>query len=576
MIGSQRSRPAAALVFAAFALLLGLAPPASAETTLGVQPDGKIVHAGFAYPGFGALIRYLPNGELDRSFGNEGIAIERRLEPFSALALQPDGAILAAAPRAGSDGPRPLFGRFLADGSADPGFGSAGLGLSPVEPILGAWPTAIVPRADGSILLGTNHCCFKYAPPGFASVEQFAGSGPFGGELSRLSHVGSWSEPFEITDLLPLADGSLIGAGRGPKVNSGGPNEELPMLVRFQAGAPGGYDHAFAGGAGFAFGTGTRFTAVAASAGGGYLVTGSGFTGPQTTVSRFDAGGVLDGSYATGGTYGASFGVTSNLTDVVGTPDGGAIAVGYAFTGVDPEFRERPCQDCTRAVVLKLDATGAPDPSFGQNGVLLLGGSGPVPALRGESVVLLADGRILLAGTGEGDGQPSVLVRLLPDGSLDSSFGNGGAAVTTPCGESRSERLAAGCISRLKFSLRVKHAGSRQPVLQLKVRPRESWAGIQGLQLILPGRFELHRQRIERRGGLHWALPGDPTPEAPKLHRRSVNFTRVGGTRAVRLRLSRGAFTATGAHRRLKRLPFRVKVKMAPPVETRTATLRRP
>src|SRR5262249_36878452 len=41
-----------------------------------LQPDGKLVAAGFSTgsPGQLALVRYLPNGHLDGSFGNGGIA----------------------------------------------------------------------------------------------------------------------------------------------------------------------------------------------------------------------------------------------------------------------------------------------------------------------------------------------------------------------------------------------------------------------------------------------------------------------------------------------------------------------
>ena len=68
-----------------------------------IQPDGKIVVAGGAFPLFTFLgnfevVRYNPNGSLDRSFGNGGIVTTTFPEGSYAfdVALQPDGKIIAA------------------------------------------------------------------------------------------------------------------------------------------------------------------------------------------------------------------------------------------------------------------------------------------------------------------------------------------------------------------------------------------------------------------------------------------------------------------------------------------------
>src|ERR1700749_324170 len=90
---------------AVVAVALGGAP-ATADASVGnfamaVQPDGKVVVAGgggLAPEGgkeFGAVVRYLPNGGLDRSFGGgDGVVFDRSSEPFAAVALQPDGRIV--------------------------------------------------------------------------------------------------------------------------------------------------------------------------------------------------------------------------------------------------------------------------------------------------------------------------------------------------------------------------------------------------------------------------------------------------------------------------------------------------
>src|SRR5687768_4348044 len=77
------------------------------------------------------------------------------------------------------------------------------------------------------------------------------------------------------------------------------------------------------------------------------------------------------------------------------------------------------------------NADGTLDTSFGIGGKVLTPGAGDdIDSLIGVSI--RPDGKILLAGTG-GDGhggQGFILLRYLPDGSLDSSFGNKGRVVT--------------------------------------------------------------------------------------------------------------------------------------------------
>jgi uncharacterized delta-60 repeat protein len=118
-----------------------------------LQPDGRIVAAGRArkigVAGSFALARYLPNGQLDPSFGGDGLVTT----PASgggivrALALQSDGKIVAA----GSSGPSDsAVARYNPDGSLDGSFGGdgmlvGGLGLSIASDV--------VVQRDGKILV---------------------------------------------------------------------------------------------------------------------------------------------------------------------------------------------------------------------------------------------------------------------------------------------------------------------------------------------------------------------------------------------------------------------------------------
>jgi uncharacterized delta-60 repeat protein len=72
--------------------------------------------------------------------------------------------------------------------------------------------------------------------------------------------------------------------------------------------------------------------------------------------------------------------------------------------------------------LVRLLPNGTLDPSFGGDGVVISDFGGYEIA---DSVVVLGDGRIVLGGHRDGD---LALARYLPDGSLDVTFGTGGLA----------------------------------------------------------------------------------------------------------------------------------------------------
>jgi uncharacterized delta-60 repeat protein len=113
---------------------------AAVPSAVVIQPDGKIVVAGGAFPLFTfagnfELVRYNSDGSLDTSFGNGGIVTTTFAEGSYAfdLALQPDGKIIAAGtvfvdfnPGDQSDTDFALA-RYNSDGSLDTTFGNGGL-----------------------------------------------------------------------------------------------------------------------------------------------------------------------------------------------------------------------------------------------------------------------------------------------------------------------------------------------------------------------------------------------------------------------------------------------------------------
>ena len=112
---------------------------AAAASSVVIQPDGKIVVAGGAYPLFTfagdfKVVRYNSNGSLDRSFGSGGIVTTFfPAGSFAfAVALQSDGKIIAAGTHFADFNPGDMsdtdfaLARYNPDGSLDSTFGNGG------------------------------------------------------------------------------------------------------------------------------------------------------------------------------------------------------------------------------------------------------------------------------------------------------------------------------------------------------------------------------------------------------------------------------------------------------------------
>jgi uncharacterized delta-60 repeat protein len=133
-----------------------------------LQPDGRIILGGSSNTGGGvgrimgadnlALARYLPNGLLDPQFGNGGKVVVdagAMVESIRALALQPDGRIVAAGLTNGEKRGDLLVARFMPNGQVDPGFGGGRAGMA-IDNLGTAEEglTSVALAPDGEIIAG--------------------------------------------------------------------------------------------------------------------------------------------------------------------------------------------------------------------------------------------------------------------------------------------------------------------------------------------------------------------------------------------------------------------------------------
>ena len=160
----------------------------------------------------------------------------------------------------------------------------------------------------------------------------------------------------------------------------------------------------------FSWGALSRATAVLVLPNGKILLAG--FSGPEggnIQVARLKANGALDTTFGTGGKATVDFGGDDFGLAMARQADGRILVAGRS--------------SAAGAVVARLRANGELDPNFG-------GGDGRVTLPGGGSasaVLVQPDRRIVVAGNASGSAMMTV-TRLMPSGSLDTTFDGDGTA----------------------------------------------------------------------------------------------------------------------------------------------------
>ncbi|HSC09206.1 MAG TPA: delta-60 repeat domain-containing protein, partial [Steroidobacteraceae bacterium] len=188
-----------------------------------VEPDGKIVAAGYAWNGTDsdfALLRLDASGALDTAgFGNGTGKVTTDLDGHAdqlrALALQPDGRIVVAGSvDTASTGRRSDFAlaRYDADGSLDASFGSGGKVIVDLAGSSDIAEAVAIDAADGKIVAAGH--AFNGVDTDFAVVRLDAAGNPDAAFGSGGKAMLDFSGGADLARALAVRpDGNLIVAG---------------------------------------------------------------------------------------------------------------------------------------------------------------------------------------------------------------------------------------------------------------------------------------------------------------------------------------------------------------------------
>ena len=391
-----------------------------------VLPDGKILAGGESGADL-AIAQYSPDGVLDANFGTGG-SVTFDLSPGASdrvleLIRQSDGRLVAA----GLIQPQDVLGsmglvRFNADGSHDATFGTTN-GRTVLNVVEGRYfiPGQASGAGDDIIVSGVLG---DYGTPVDFAVARFDADGApvdsYGdGGVAGAAFTGPGSN--RASDVLVLPDGRFVVAG-----STWGPfNTSDFMLARY---LPDGAPDATFGEGGTVltdFGR-SEFSNVLAVQDDGKLVVAGRFVDRDgrftLAMARYNEDGTLDTGFGDEGRVIADFGANEFFASVAIQHDGKILAAGWVS--------RRTTTNDQDLIVVRYDPDGTLDGAFGTGGITAIDFG---ESERGTALLLQPDGKIVLAGEAllrlPSYPSASVAARLQADGSLDTTFGDGGKVI---------------------------------------------------------------------------------------------------------------------------------------------------
>src|SRR5436190_809159 len=430
---------------------------------MAIQPDGKIVIAGKSYTdprgpanrAYFMIARFNPHGSLDPTFGQFGMVLtdvtsDTYSSMLSAIAIQPDGKIVTAGFQAGATANVLLLVRDKPDGKLDNTFGQGGKLLGPIN----GNPHSVVIQPDGKIVaagsvfngLNSDFAVVRFNSDGSLDTS-FDGDGVVTTDIAASNNFAS-SVALQSDQKLVVADhtdfdwetkqsalvrynpdGSIDTSFDGDGVVTNPITVPAWRLIEEVKIQPDGKLLATSGDAFIRYnsegsldstfsndGTMTipKTSSYIIQTNGKILTTGYDPEFKSFIVTRYNSNGSLDSSLDNDGTVMTFTGLFANAFDVAAQPDGKIVAVGLeAETGIPG------ISGATDIAAVRYNPDGSLDSTFDGDGIVFC--DSVVPSFLEatfRAVAMQSDGKIVAVGSG--------LARYNPDGSPDTSFGNAG------------------------------------------------------------------------------------------------------------------------------------------------------
>jgi uncharacterized delta-60 repeat protein len=298
----------------------------------------------------------------------------------------------------------PLRAASAAPGDLDPTFGTDGIASLPAGT---GWANAVAMQSDGRLVLAgsvsysSNQVVARMNPDG--TPDESFGSGGFIILPLRFDDE-------RVTTVAVQSDGRVLVAVVAYSHRSG-------YVIRLKA--DGSVDRSF-GSKGV---VDEPFFIVGVALQGAPIVLG-GETTTETSdfvVARLLKDGQTDTTFGTGGSTTVDVQPLDSAWDLTLDGKGRILLAGYVSKDIFSP---------AATAVLRFERGGAPDPRFGDGGVVVTAASA-WPWNFGKAVAVDGEGRVIVAGETFQDGPRFIeLIRYRSNGHLDSTFGDGGIVIT--------------------------------------------------------------------------------------------------------------------------------------------------
>jgi uncharacterized delta-60 repeat protein len=398
-------------------------------------PSGELVVAGNDSSGEAALAFFTADGSLDTSFGNSGVTVVPAAgSAFESIAFDSNGRVMAAASGNGD------FAAVRLDnsGNLDPAFGNGGVATFDFG--VGEDDAVTIANHDGSLLVAGVATQVSSGAEG--DTGQDAGFVQFTDDTGILDTnfntsgsqvLNGLQYPSSIvTALKTLSTGDILVGGTDF-------HSDFFVTRLFDDGS---VDSSFNQNVGFnvtnigdSNPTTDAVSSIDLDSANRIVLMGS--ADSNIAIARYNNDGSLDTSFASNGRFIGP--VEAVATGTMNHQDDSIIFAGSVQGPVDGDFAQ-----------IKLNADTTLNNSFGSGGTATDGFTNSQVDV-GSAVAQQSDGKLVVAGsTQNSNGQELIAVtRYLPNGALDTSFGNGGRATLSVTGQDEARGVVIGSTGKI-------------------------------------------------------------------------------------------------------------------------------